>query len=330
MNPGFDLFFKYERDIRMYLDSKADEGKNRELSSDEMAYVVRLGHICREFTRTRSKINFVNLLLDYIEDRDTIYPVKRNLFTISSSLERQKNLVYSVRMRFLEVKPEKKYIPALTELVHRCEKRIDYVNNTPLKAAIDLTPLKEYIELIGEPAFNKWVISLFGCEEDVLKAEVENVLNILKSKKLDKLYLERLHAYSERDEEIRQKAKEDKLKEREDRDRKVQNDNLELLFSIVCKREREIDMLSTQSAVMNVSNVTKKFPDQPIYLVAIGYTYNDIFQFKYLKNKGGMCTGMQVAKVFFSEKDAKDAATEYMINNPKKAAVALCVRKEQE
>lgn len=204
--------FVLEKFIGKYRCKK--DHKIRNLSTDEFCLFSKIRELYSEYNILISETLAVINLMKKINEEDFTALIS-NLFRIMSSLVRQRDFAYVVKLSFSEIKPDSDELSAI-HLFHKgCQTRMDYVRNKALHYNYELTPIEEYLSLKNCSLLED-MYSFFGSKYAVVEAGRNNsdemikyVINIIAAVKeagLSDNYKDRLEAYLFRSNDIHSRA----------------------------------------------------------------------------------------------------------------------------
>lgn len=316
--------YNQTNDVRLekYLRRKANE--DRKLSDKErMAYLDMKGRIDDGYRLSRT-IGCYILLARELED--VPYQVTANLMRIKDSMERHAGKAVAVKRKYQQIKPDREDADAINYFFKKFERRKKYIRDTVIPSAIDLMPVKEYIDLFGEDVFEEELRAVARNHESASReAFAKEIVRATRENGVGDIYKERLAVYLRRDAEIKEIAKRDaEEKKRTDIARKHE-DNEEMLWLTGARlvdaweQGKEIPELG-----WNVKSLhrTQAKATSPAYVVIVGYQYRNQFNLRYLKNGYELGTTIGTATPYTQE-DAEQAAQMYVRRRPERSTMTV-------
>lgn len=254
------------------------------------------------------------------------YQVTANLTRIKKSIEKQSGKAVTVKKQYVTVKPEKKDADAIKYFFRKFETRKRYIRETVIPSAIDLMPVKEYIDIFGEDVFEEELRAVAREHESAAReAFAKEIVRATRENGVGDLYKERLADYLRRDAEIKEVAKRDaEEKKRTDIARKHE-DNEEMLWLTGARlvdaweKGKEIPELGWNVKSLNR---TQAKATSPAYVVIVGYQYRNQFNLRYLKNGYELGTTIGTATPYTQE-DAEQAAQMYVRRRPERSTMTV-------
>lgn len=199
----------------------AKERELRKLTPDEFGVVVELREIKKAANLCLTEMCFTKEVIFRLRIYDLMW-VKNNFERMIHSLTKQRDLIRAVSKAYSGLKPEEKELKAIQKLISDVKKRIAYINAVPIPENIQLTPIQDYLDLIGGKSFVDEVKTAFPAAKDLFESRENGQMDDYISEMMDTLenagkaeaYKERLAAYTKRAKERIEKDKAEKETEK--------------------------------------------------------------------------------------------------------------------
>lgn len=262
-------------------------------------------------------------------------PVERNIEIVVNSLSKQRELMWTTIRAYEQCKPEPETLKAINQLLIDVTKRQTYIRDTVLMANVGLTPVKEYIDIVGEKDFISDLRKHFPELKDVFdESRFERyiclvVYTVDKHGKLDD-YKPRLAAYLESEKRIAE-AKQKEQEERKRKEEEAEHAVSEELMNYF--RNRLIHCINRGMNDDRIGFAYRTFEGavrtygRERYIVLVAYFGHGSARYRYLSHDfalrpsfGGSC--------FCSKEDAEQMVQMYAEKNPKKAVEAVYLNSE--
>ena len=182
----------------------AKERDLRKLTPDEFGVVVELREIKKAANRCITEMCFTKEVIFRLRIYDLMW-VKNNFDRMVHSLTKQCDLIKAVSKAYSGLKPEEKELKAIQKLISDVKKRIAYINAVPIPENIRLTPIQDYIDIIGGDNFINEVKTVFPMGKDLYESQrngrmeryINEMMEVLEKSGKAEAYKERLGAYIE-------------------------------------------------------------------------------------------------------------------------------------
>lgn len=188
--------------LHKYLD-RAKKQHVRQLSIGESSLVLELRQIEKDMNVCVTEVILVKQMLQAMKIKDLFWIIQ-NFERISKSLIVQRKLVTATRLSLMAVKPTTEELTAIFKLKPDVKKRIEYLNAIPIPENVRLTPIQEYIELIGKKSFADVIRKKFATAKEMvdfqenteqMQAYIDEIFETVKQAGKENEYVSRLDEY---------------------------------------------------------------------------------------------------------------------------------------
>lgn len=310
--------------IQKYLNKNSHQNA-RVMSSEEILIALELRDLINSGYRLARTLGCYMVVLQRLPEN--FYDVISNLTSARKSIEKQSGLAFNISKTFQNVSPDDKELQAIKRFVAGFDKRQRWVKKTVISAAIELSPMQEYIEIVGWDTFNtelREAVNHSAEKEDAEKL-CDKILKTTSHHHVGEQYRERLNVYLRNTARIKEIAKTDKEVAREKTAQQNREDSEELTFKCLnklmpmIKRNEEYKPLGFGRGSLDY--VLRKMPISPV-IVVVGYVYRNKFYFKYMMKDGKLANGFGSAHPY-TEETAVNIAREYMESHPGRYATTI-------
>ena len=183
-------YSKYDYVLKNYLSkSKSKNRPIRNLEAEEWD----IAHDLRQLKKSANLCITEMILVKQIIMRlkvSELYCITQNFERMTKSMLKQRDLISAVSASFMGYKPDEEELKAILTLIKDVEKRIHFLHAVPIPENIELTPLKEYIEIIGSSHFVDEVKKEFPTGADMYNSQGDGTLDAYVDRILDRLEAE--------------------------------------------------------------------------------------------------------------------------------------------
>lgn len=196
--------------------------KVRELSPAEFGKVMELREIRKAANLCMSEMLFTKFVILRMDIKELKW-VTNNFERMTKSMYKQRDLISAVISAFSCYTPDDKQLKAIDNFIQRIKTRITFVNTVPIPENIRLTPIQDYMDLIGSDCFINEVKTEFPMSRDLyesrnngkLDAYLSTIMETLEKAGKAEAYKERLEEYiriaNEREEAQKAEKKAEKM-----------------------------------------------------------------------------------------------------------------------
>lgn len=319
MNNDKNLLDKFIRE---------SQGKEkRDLSRNEKAFLEMLVTRKKNGFRLGSTLRaYMVMLRRFQEDYNDVIT---NLCYASKSIDKQSGYTGILIGAMERMKPDKKTVDALNRYATKYRKRQEWIKKTSIAAAVELTPVGDYIEMVGEDRFEKELrFATRDRNDEHMGRFIDLMMRELKKAGLENEYKIRLDKYRGRSTEIQKITEEDKKKEKEEKTDKDHNDAETLMFKCSSKLYDDMQIFKDDEKLgFNMKSYTRKRDacTEPSGVVLVGKIYGKQFNLRYLRFYNGKDMLMKSigSAVVFPLKECEAEAKKYVERHPEQAAMCL-------
>ena len=209
----------YDLDGYLNLRKRDENQANRKLSSDDFAVLMELKNTQHEFNSLVTELIVIRRILELIGD-SKLYPIICNLNRVIFSLMKQRDKGVVVKYTYSTVPPLPYEVGYVKKFITDARKRTTFIRNAIVPENLELTPIKEYLEVTGKNTLFQDIRekigdhkAMFGATREQLDSYAGDILKIITEAGLMDSYKERLDAYNKRNEERARVIKEEKQRE---------------------------------------------------------------------------------------------------------------------
>lgn len=199
------LYLTYNSSIlHSFIKKCSSDGKDkiREMDDKELETMAKLRDAKKAANICITEMLFVSEVIDRLKI-DDLYCVSKNFHRIANSLYKQRQFVCAATIAFSCNKPDQEEHNAILKLVAEIYKRIDYLNGVPIPENIKITPIQDYLDLVGCRSFADDVKKQFPAWKDVYQSKdngqmdnyIATIMSTLAEAGKEEAYKERLAAY---------------------------------------------------------------------------------------------------------------------------------------
>ena len=209
----------YDLDGYLNLRKRDENQANRKLSSDDFAVLMELKNASHEINSLITELIVIRRILELIGD-SKLYSIICNLNRVIFSLTKQRDKEVVVKHTYSTVPPLPYEVGYVKKFIKDIRKRVAFIRNVIVPENLELTPIKEYLEVTGKNTLLQDIRekigdhkAMFCATREQLDAYAGDILKAITEAGLMDSYKERLDAYHKRDEERTRMVKEEKQRE---------------------------------------------------------------------------------------------------------------------
>ena len=254
-----------------------------------------------------------------------------NMYRITQSVLRQRDLVIATRRTFVCVQPDPDELAAVRLLVTQCGTRVKYLRETVLIGNLELTPIKEYLVIRGFKTMYEELMDYFGSPSEIFNASKDgriqeyarNIIQVVEKAGQIDASRERLTEYARMDAE-RARAQKQARKEEEDARRKRDADSgIEVFCRMFNKCVRTMSGNSLIRLAWEVLYHKINRYGRKACVILCCYSYGNDVMYRYINNQGKQVTSFTDAHLF--DRESADAMQRKLEKeNPTKAYCVCC------
>ena len=220
----------------------------RQLTNEETEIVLDLRKIKKSANLCMTEMMFVKEVIKRLNITD-LYWVVMNFERIIHSVYRQRNMAHAVFAAVSHTQPSDEEKKSIHYFISSFEKRISYINEVPIPENIKLTPIQDYMDIVGASNFLEEIRTLLPTGKDIFDARTNGTMDNLISHMMqtlsdagkDRLYKKRLDEYVDI---IRKRAEKDRAERLEERNRKRKSESengIAVFKELFCKCVRNMN-----------------------------------------------------------------------------------------
>lgn len=227
--------------------SQKQYGKLRQLDSDET-------DLCLDIRKVRKSANLCMTELLFVKETikrtgiSDLYYVVMNFERIIHSVYRQRNFMNALFAAVSTTKPSEEEKKAIKHSISDFYKRISYINEIPIPENIKLTPIQDYLDVVGAENFLEEIRAIMPTGKDIFESRtngsmdsiISNMMTTLKNEGKDELYKARLSEYTKMVHARREKEKEERSKERTAKAKNEAENGIGLFKEMFCRGIRNL------------------------------------------------------------------------------------------
>ena len=219
----------------------------RKMTNDEWLIEDQLRQTKKKANLCITEMLLVTRIIYRMNVRD-LYWVSNNFQRMVTSLRKQRDLVAATSAAFMGFKPNDEEMNAIAKLVPDIEKRIQFIHSVPIPENIELTPLKEYIDLLGSENFTDELkkefptgFDMFNAKNERLDAYIEKIFQTLEESGKANDYRKRLERYVAMAKEKKDKHDKEKKDEKLARATNESQNGIDLFMELFFKGVRTLE-----------------------------------------------------------------------------------------
>lgn len=287
----------------------------RPLSQQEVGLVLSLRDTAKSMNICITELLLVKRVILKLQIRPLQW-VCRNFDRIVNSLLRQRNLVCAARKAIMVEAPTAEEWTSIRKLQQSVENRLQYLRDIPIAENIRLTPLQDYIDLVGEDQFLPELRKAFPSAMEMYQAQrnaeqltryADHILAIVREAGREDVYLERLSVYLERLDRRKQADMQEKLEEKIREARSESENGIMLMRELFSKGVRTLE----GSPEIGLSSLAVKHHmhqgDRGRYCILCCGFYRDHLQFRYVRQDGVLLRGFGNVGLYQTYDEAQEA-----------------------
>lgn len=326
-------FSKYDSIIYTYL-NKANAKKRpvRTLSQEEW----EIEHLLRQTKKNANGCITEMLLVKRIINKlevPELFWVSQNFERMIKSMIKQRNFVAAVCASFMGLKPDNEELKAIRYQKKKLDNRIQFIHAVPIPENIELTPLKEYIEIIGADKLTDELKKEFPTGADMytanidgrLDAYVDSILDRVRAEGKENNYKDRLMKYVNTEKDRQEKKKQERLEEKLAYEESEAKNGIDLFQQLFFKGIRTLDGCEKIGmGKRSVNNVLYRGHRGDFLVLVCGLSRNKLI-YRYLKDNGTLAEYFGGAGFYKTIGEAESKMRTAMEAYPGKAFAVVAV-----
>lgn len=314
-------YVKFDTRLYGYLDrSNAKRDRPiRNMTSEELERSDILRKRIKDMAILITEMITIRNLLRTINEPKLFY-IQNNINRIMFSVVHQRDFAKSLRRAFMTVQPMPYEEPLIKDFISRVATRIDFLRGTIIPENLLLTPIQEYLEIIGEKDFTADINAKFGNRTAMFDAntgkndEIEHyaadILLTVHEHGLDDKYRERLNRYIEMENRREENKKQERKAEKDRRDMELMKDGMDAFQRMFNKGIRTLK--GCETIKMGFWTIEKKISEygRDGYVLLCVYVHNNKCVYRYGGEKNDLVPTFYQARIFKDGFEATDAMAE--------------------
>ena len=290
----------------------------RRLSADELEWINTIRVLNKEINVLIVEMITVREVLEAINEPKIFY-VSQNFRRIIFSLIRQRDFMSALRHTIMSTIPKPEEIPDILNSLKKIRERIIFLRKTVIPENLQLTPIQEYVEIIGDQDFIDDIRRRFdntfsmyeantGKNEEI-KTYAADILLTVHDKGLDDRYKARLQKYIEAEDNRIKKAKLEKQKAMEEKDILTAKYGMEDFREMFYEGLRTLNgndkiMMSSTSVYAKIKN------GRNVFVILCCYTFHRKAIYRYVGMNNEIVKKFSSARIFKDKSEAYDVLSE--------------------
>lgn len=307
------------------------ECQARTMTMQEQVVQLELNHLHKQVGVLICELIVIRVLLLEQGSEDLKY-VSNNINRITFSLVGQRRLLNLTKECYRRFAPDPKESESIDLFIQDIRARMEHLRGVSIPSNIELTPLKEYMDIIGgEDKFNQELRNMFyskreemfdekGNVFEPLREYVNHVIKVVTDNNMIEPYQKRLNEYLVIEKEREKKKKQEFLEEKiaYEHNESIQGMNLfsKALYSCIRnhKENRKIGVFDRGKA--DNSGLKRA---QGYIVLNCRLNRKGELEYRYVSSSGGCIKPFTSARHFETMEDAKQTAKEYEMKHPNMA-----------
>ena len=306
--------------------------KMRELSPEDFGKYMELREIRKAANLCMTEMIFTKFVIRRMKIKELEW-VTNNFERMTKSMYKQRDLVSAVISAFSCYIPDDNELKAIDNFIQRIKTRIEFVNTVPIPENIRLTPIQDYMDLIGGDCFINEVKTEFPMSRDLYESQKNGKMDAYLSTIMETLEKAgKAEAYKERlDEYIRVASKRKEAQEAEKEAEKTAFNLNEAKNGILLFREQFFKGIRTLdgSAKIGLSasaiNHQLKHGNRGKFCILCCYFSRGDIRYRYMRGNGTFSPSFQNVGLYETLEDACQVISDYVQLYPDRAFEAVAI-----
>ena len=311
----------------------------RALSSDELEWINTIRKRTKDLNVLVMELITIRQLLRKMKEPKLFY-ITQNLNRIMFSVIKQRDFAVALKHTIATTEPLPYEIPLVKEFLTKVNTRISYLRNSVIPENLRLTPIQEYLEIVGAKDFSEDIYSRFGSgigvfdantdRNDELEQYMMDILLTVHEKGLDDCYRERLNSYIEQEEKRIQQKKIEAKQEKLEKDIALSKDGMDAFQRMFHKGIRTLK--GSEKIHMGFWSIEQKISEygRDAYFVLCCYVFQGRCIYRYVGEDNNLVTTFFKAKAFKDGFEASDVMAELEKQHPEKLFDAVKLDYQEE
>lgn len=249
--------------------------------------------------------------------------IMHNIQGVIDSLKKTRNLGSTIASAVETSDPDKHQTDAINVFMRGVVRRVKYIKNQFVEANIELTPIKDYLDITGEESFFSALSSEFHSKDEMMDDEkihafADKITSVVAIAGKTGEYEPRLHKYNARIDKKIEAKRLASAKEKADRKLKDKEEAGIALGRFIGSFHNAMSNISDNERFnLKKSVIYRRINEygRDCYVVLATYVYSGKTYYRYL-GKNALTSHFGGAKIFSEEKNALDAAKELAGTKP--------------
>lgn len=304
----------------------------RRLSDGELALYHELRELRKEANICITEMLLISRIVKAMNEKDMMW-IFNNFQRMTHSVKKQKDLLSATIAAITGLKPNDEELAAIKKLVTDFQKRIQFLNAVPIPENIELTPLKEYIELIGKDRFIDDLRREFHTGFDMydsvhngkLEEYVSEILLMVHNAGKDELYKERLAKYVEIANARKKKNEREKEEERIAKAKNESRNGIDLFMELFFKGVRTLQGCSKIGlGEQSIRRAVSQGHRGEFVILCCGFARDKLY-YRYLRDNGALGNTFGVAGKYKQKNEAEERMRRAESMNPDKSFMVVAI-----
>lgn len=314
--------------------SLSPEGKTiREMTPAEFETVLQIREVKKAVNLCMTEMIFTKTVIQRLKINDLMWVVN-NFGRIIMSLGKQKELIKAVSAAYFYRKPDEDELKAVEKFLEDIRKRVDYLNRIPVPENIRLTPIQDYMDLLGADTFTREVKAVFPTSKDLYQAQkngevdkyISDMMDTLEQAGKAEAYKDRLKIYVDLAQKRKEKIKSEKEAEWTVLAISEAKNGIDLFRELFFKGIRNIQTVDkiglTKTAISHhlINGHRGKF-----CILCCGLSKNGKLIYRYMKQSGEASKSFQNCTLYDDLPEAAEALKGFQTVYPDRAFTAVAI-----
>lgn len=319
--------------VNSYLKRSIESSKKlRQLDNDETDICFDLRRVKKAANLCMTELCFVKEVIKRLNIHD-LYFVVMNFERIIHSVYKQRNLMHALFSAVSQTKPSEEEKKAIKRSISDFYKRISFINEVPIPENIKLTPIQDYMDVVGAANFLEEIRAIMPTGKDIFESRtngsmdslISNMMTTLKNEGKDELYKARLSEYIKMVHARCEKEKEERSKERTAKAKNEAENGIGLFKELFC---RGIRNLKTEKSIHLEERSIREHLNAghrgKLCILCCGYR-NGKIMYRYVLGDQSLGKFFTNVALYETINDANDAIASLLHTFPEKAFAAIAI-----
>lgn len=304
----------------------------RQLDAKELELYHKLRWAKKDANICITEMLLITRIVKRLNEKDLMW-VFNNFQRMVSSVKKQRDLISAASAAFMGLKPNDEELAAIKKLCFDFQRRVQYLNTIPIPENIKLTPLQEYIDLIGKDRFIDDLRREFPTGFDMydsvhngkLEAYISEIMLMLHNSGKDELYRERLAKYVEIANAQKEKAKLEKEEERLAMRKNEAENGIDLFMQLFFKGVKTTQGCSKIGlGEQSLQRAISAGHRGDFVVLCCGFGNGKLY-YRYLRDNGDLGNTFGVAGKYKQKNEAEERMRRAEVSNPDKSFMVVAI-----